>query len=59
PPLFDSTYLTGGNGPLTLGASRYIEYNGGVFSWAVYVDGWSTNQYGREGNETDYASTCF
>jgi len=58
PTLFSSSGLDGSGGPFTLSASRYVEY-GGQFTWAVYTDGWATNQLGREGYETAYASVCF
>jgi len=42
-----------------LGAFSSVQYTGGVFSFAVFVDGWGTNPNGREGNETDYESVCW
>lgn len=59
PSIFSTSSLSGSSGPFTLNASRHVEYNGGQFTWAVYTDGWATNQYGRDGNEAAYTSVCF
>jgi hypothetical protein len=59
PSRFDGSYLSGSNGPFTLSASRYVEYTGGSFTWAVNSDGYAQNRYGRDGYESTYATLCF